>query len=180
MGILACQPFNYDDTPLGPLGITVIIHNKPCQRKYWDYRGRNGFSASVAFNYYCCQQSIDAETKAVSITDTIEFFHHHLNQPSITPQDRFIHVLETLTAEMHHTLDIHIAQHLQEIDHLYHLFQYWQETKTTASPQPRTILKVTWPDVTRPPQDTTVKKPPRPQCNQKSPRVTPTSQLPET
>ena len=49
------RPFNYDDTPLGPLGIPVIIHNKPIQCKSWDCRGRNVFSAGVDINHYRCQ-----------------------------------------------------------------------------------------------------------------------------
>ena len=68
---LHVRSFNYDATPLGPLGISFIMHNKPSRLKYWDYRGRNGFSAGVVLNHYRCQQAIDAETKAVSITDTV-------------------------------------------------------------------------------------------------------------
>ena len=49
------RPFNYDATALGPLGIPVIVHNKPSRLKSWYYRGRNGFSASVALNHYRCQ-----------------------------------------------------------------------------------------------------------------------------
>ena len=64
-------PFNYDSTQLGPLGIPVIVHNKPSRHKFWDYRGRNGFSSGVALNHYFFQQAIDAETKSVSITDTV-------------------------------------------------------------------------------------------------------------
>ena len=166
--------FNYDATPLGPLGIPVIIHNKPRWRKYRDYRGRNGFSASVALNHYRFQRAIDTKTKVVSIMDTIEFCHNYLTQTSIKPEDCLIHALQTLTASMHDKPYIHSAQHLQEIDHLRHIFQAWQETNTNPSPNPHAIPKVTRPDVTRPPQDTTIDKPCRTHWHKKSPRVTPT------
>ena len=146
------RPFNYDNTPLGPLYIQVIIHNKASWRKSWDYRGRKEFSSGVSINYYFCQRDIDAETKTVAITDTIKFFHHYLIQPSLTPQDRLIHVLQTPTSAMHHAPAIHRAQQLQKIDHLSHLFQAWRETKTTPSAKLHAIPKVTQPDVTRPPQ----------------------------
>ena len=57
--------FNYDDTPLVPLGTPVIIYNKPSQQKSWDYRGRNGFSAGVALDNYFCQRAIYYEMKAL-------------------------------------------------------------------------------------------------------------------
>ena len=94
----------------------------------------------------------------MSITDTTEFRHHYLTQPSLTSQDRLIHVIQTLTTALHHTPAIPIAQQLQAIDHLRHLFQAWLETKTTPSTEPHAIPKVTRPDVTRPPQETTVEK----------------------
>ena len=121
--------FNYDATPLGPLVTPVIIDNKPSRRKPYHYRGSNGFSAGVPLNHYRCQRAIDAETKSVSIMDKIEFYHHYLTQPSLTPQGRLIHALQTLTAAMHHASAIHSAQQLQAIYHLRHLFQACQKTK---------------------------------------------------
>ena len=135
-------------------------------------------SLPVALNHYLCQQAIDAKTKAVPITDTTYFFHHYLTQYSLALQDRLIHAIQTLTAAIHHMPSIHRTQQLQSIDHLCCLFQAWQETKTTLSPKPHAIPKVTRPDVTNPPQDKDADKPSRPQRHQKFPRVTPTSHTP--
>ena len=120
---LHVRPFNYYATPLVPLGIPVIMHNKPSRRKSWDYRQRNDFSAGVALKHYCCQLTIDAETKAVSITDTVEFCHQYLTQPGLTPTDLLIHAIHTLTSAMHHTPAVNSTQHLQEINHMHRLFQ---------------------------------------------------------
>ena len=46
------RPFNYDATPLGPLGTPFAIHNKPIRRKSWDYIGRDCFSSGAALNHY--------------------------------------------------------------------------------------------------------------------------------
>ena len=32
--------FNFDATPIAPLGSLIIIHTKPDPRNTWDYRGR--------------------------------------------------------------------------------------------------------------------------------------------
>ena len=47
--------FTYDATPLGPLGINVIMHNKPGVRKSWDFRGKDGWSVGVLMEHYRCQ-----------------------------------------------------------------------------------------------------------------------------
>ena len=51
-------PFNYDATPLGPLGICVISHDKPLTRKWWGFRGKDGWSVVVLLEHYRCQQFI--------------------------------------------------------------------------------------------------------------------------
>ena len=40
--------FDYSATPLGPLGCKIMIHNTSNKRKYWDQRGREGFSVGPA------------------------------------------------------------------------------------------------------------------------------------
>ena len=67
--------FNYDATPLGPLGIAVIIHNKPSRRKSWDMRGIDGWSIGVSLEHYRCQKVIAKNSKAERISDTVEFRH---------------------------------------------------------------------------------------------------------
>ena len=36
-------PFNYDATPIGPLGCDIITHNKTGKRHYSDFRGADGW-----------------------------------------------------------------------------------------------------------------------------------------
>ena len=36
------KKINYGATPLGPLGINVIVHANPGRRKSWDFRGKDG------------------------------------------------------------------------------------------------------------------------------------------
>ena len=39
--------FHYDANPLGPLGMTIIIHKKASQRHSWDFIGKDGLSVGV-------------------------------------------------------------------------------------------------------------------------------------
>ena len=68
-------PFNFDATPIAPLGSPIIIHTKPGNRRSWDYRGQKGFIIGPAFDLYRCFGVVDATTKATIISDTIEVLH---------------------------------------------------------------------------------------------------------
>ena len=105
---LHVRPFNSDATPLGPLGILVIMHNKRSRHKSWDYREHNGFSAGIALNHYCCKRAIDANMKAVSITDTVKFSHQYLTKTGLTPTDCLIHALHSLISAMNHAPEVKI------------------------------------------------------------------------
>ena len=77
-----------------------MIHNTSNTRKYWDQRGREGFSVGPALQHYRCIQAIDGKTKELIITDTAEYLHRYLTQPHITAEDRMTHVIQFLTAAL--------------------------------------------------------------------------------
>ena len=45
-------PFNYDATPLGPMGRKTVIHNNAGNQKSWDQHGHDGFNAGPALEHY--------------------------------------------------------------------------------------------------------------------------------
>jgi hypothetical protein len=53
-------PFNYNATPLLPLGCPVIIHNKPATRRTWDFHGSDGFYIGVSLKHYRCYLVINS------------------------------------------------------------------------------------------------------------------------
>ncbi|KAL7528255.1 hypothetical protein ACHAWF_002495, partial [Thalassiosira exigua] len=55
-------PFNYDATPLGPLGSRVIAHNKPDTWQFWNFRGKDGWDIGVSMLHYCSQQYVSCST----------------------------------------------------------------------------------------------------------------------
>ena len=92
--------FNYNARPLGTLGISVIVHTKPGRRQSWDFRGRDGWSVGASMTHYRCQSVIPKLTRSMVISDTTEFRHHHITQTSVTPEDRVLHGLQQLTADL--------------------------------------------------------------------------------
>ena len=89
--------FNYEATPIGPLGCDIIAHRKTGTRNSWDFRGAADWYVGVALQHYRCHTIVDKATRAVQISDTVEFCHQHLTQPKVTPMDRTVHGVNTLT-----------------------------------------------------------------------------------
>ena len=83
--------FSYNHTPLGPLGYRVIIQKNVGARCTWDFRGKDGWGVGVSFWHYRCQRVVAKATKAEQISDTVEFRHQYLTQPTITSDDRVLH-----------------------------------------------------------------------------------------
>ena len=48
--------FDYSATPLVSLGCKIMIHNTSNKGKYWDQRGREGFSVGPALQHHRCIQ----------------------------------------------------------------------------------------------------------------------------
>ncbi len=59
-------PFNFNKTPLGPVGCQVLIHAKLATRRTWDFRAKNGFYIGPAMDSYRCFKLVNADTKSKS------------------------------------------------------------------------------------------------------------------
>ena len=91
---------NYDATPIGPLGCDIIAHRKTSTRNSWDFCGAAGWYIGAALQHYRCHTIVAKSTRAVQISNTGEFCHQHLTQPEVTPMDRIVHGVNTLTCAL--------------------------------------------------------------------------------
>ena len=91
---------NDDATPIGPLGCNIIAHRKTSTRNSWDFRGAAGWYVGVALQHYRCHTIVAKSTREVQISDMVEFRHQHLTQPEVTPMDRIVHGVNTLTCAL--------------------------------------------------------------------------------
>ena len=51
----------------------------------------------VALQHYRCHTIVAKSTRAVQISDTVGIRHQPLTQPKVTPMDRIVHGVNTLT-----------------------------------------------------------------------------------
>ena len=97
------SPFYYYTTPLGPLGMNVIIQKKASRRHSWDFRGKDGWSVGAAMDLYRCQKVVSTDTKTEMVYDTIESRHHKLTFPSLTLEEKVLHGVQKLTSALKNT-----------------------------------------------------------------------------
>ena len=87
--------FNFDRTPLAPLGCKVIIHDRPRQRGAWEDHGTPGYYIRRAEHHYRCYTSWIPTTHAERVSNTVEFFPEN-GMPPTSSADRLLAVTEDL------------------------------------------------------------------------------------
>ena len=159
-------PFNFDATPLGPIGCPVIIHTKPGIRKIWDFRGRIGFNIGPALKHYRCFQVVDGVTKALLFSDTIDFLHKYLTTPTVSEGDHIVHALNFLSCSIKDSpAAIHYKQ-LTAISKLRDIFSNWIPSPTMTPPTTAPV-----PPITTTPAHPSILPVPTPRVDDPPPRV---------
>ena len=66
-------------------------------RHSWDFRGTSGWNIGVALHHYQCHTIVAKATIVTQVSHTVEFINHHLTHATVTPMDRIVHGVTTLT-----------------------------------------------------------------------------------
>ena len=73
--------FNFNRTPIAPLGTKVLVHEKPQNRASWDPHRVEGWYIGPALESYRCFKTYIPKTRAERITDTVAWLPHYLKFP---------------------------------------------------------------------------------------------------
>ena len=90
----------------------IIAHRKTGTINSWDFRGAAGWYLGVALQHYRCQTIVAKSKCAVQISDTVDSHHQHLTEPKVTPMDRIVHGVNTLTCALKDAPHIACDNHL--------------------------------------------------------------------
>ena len=105
-------------------------------RHLWDFRGAAGWNVGVALQHYWCHTIVEESTPAAQVSDTVEFRHCHLTQPTVTPMDRIVHSMTTLTLSLNKAPIIACDNQLAVIQALHQATQRWAKLKFPARTKP--------------------------------------------
>ncbi len=118
--------FDFNKTPLAPVGCRVLIHTKPVTRQSWDYRAKQGFYVGSALDYYRCYELVKLETKQKVISNTVKFRHAYLQILGVLVDDKIINGLLVMTGALQNTHPPTSSHQLDAIEMLRTLLEKWK------------------------------------------------------
>ena len=97
--------FDFNKTPVAPVGCKVIVHDRRNERGSWDNHGSHGFYVDRAPQHYRNYTCYMRDTSKNRISNTVEFFPALCALPKVTPIDRLTLVLQDLHEVLSHPPD---------------------------------------------------------------------------
>jgi len=77
-------PFDFNRTPLAPIGCETQCHVKPGDRGTWEEHSVDGWFLGSSLDHYRAFRCYIKSTKARRVCDTVQFMHKHITQPALT------------------------------------------------------------------------------------------------
>jgi hypothetical protein len=86
-------PFNYNKTPLAPMGCEVQVHKKVDKQGTWAYHSFDGWYLSTSPDHYRTHLCHIKNTSSNGLLDTVHFKHKHITNPTLTHADKIMRAL---------------------------------------------------------------------------------------
>ncbi len=141
-------PFDFNKTPLAPVGCKVLIHAKPGTCRSWDYRAKQGFYVGPVLNHYRCYKLVKSETKQKVISNTVQFRHAYLQIPAVSAEDKILNGLQVMVGAMQNAPPPTTSSQLVAIKVLHALLEKWQLLAPPALLQYSRAPRLPWPSPT--------------------------------
>jgi hypothetical protein len=113
------KPFDYKKMLLAPMGCEAQVHEKTNKHGTWAYHSVDGWYLFTSSEHYRTHNCHIKHTKSKQLSDTIQFHHKHITNPTITHADKVMHGLADCVKALHgmtsSTRNSQTAQDLQRI-----------------------------------------------------------------
>jgi hypothetical protein len=87
------EPFNKNKMPLTPMGCEAQVHEKTDKRSTWAYHLVNGWYLFTSPEHYCTHNCHIKHNKSKRLSDTVQFQHKCITNPSITHANKVMQAL---------------------------------------------------------------------------------------
>ena len=120
--------FDYNATPMGPLGCKVLIHEPVQTRSSLSFHCIPGYYCGPALHHYRSVTVFPNKTRTPRISDTAEFQYHYIIVPIVTSEDKVVDTISKLKTELagiptpNSTPQLAAIKNLQEIFSRYKSF----------------------------------------------------------
>jgi hypothetical protein len=81
-------PFDYNKMPLAPMGCNLQVHEKADSRGTWAYHTVEGWYINTSPDHYRTHICQIKNTRSERLSDTVDFKHKRITNPSITNADK--------------------------------------------------------------------------------------------
>lgn len=88
--------FDYNKTPLAPLGCAAQVHNASERRGTWGEHSLDGWYIGTSPEHYRCYTVHIKQTNSERVSDTVLFRHKYITRPFVTPEDRLMKAISDL------------------------------------------------------------------------------------
>ena len=115
--------FNFSATPLAPPGTRIVAHIKPDKRESWAYHGLDGWYVGPSMEHYRCVRCFFPESRRERDIDTLQFYPHKIEFPSVTYSDYLRQAAQDLLSAVkdkrlkRHIPNLHIWQCRRRSNH---------------------------------------------------------------
>jgi len=93
-------PYDFNAAPIAPIGVKVIIHEKPNHRESWAPHGVEGWYLGPALRHYRCYRVLAAHTMAERVTDTVAWHPEPFIMPGSSPIAELTAAVNELTEQL--------------------------------------------------------------------------------
>ena len=85
--------FDYNKMPLAPMGCEAQVHEKTDKRGTWAYHSVDGWYLFTSPEHYRTHNCHIKHSKSERLSDTVQFQHKRITNPTITHADKVMHAL---------------------------------------------------------------------------------------
>ena len=111
-------PFDYNKMPLAPMGCQVQVHEKTDKRGTWAFHSVDGWYIATSPEHYRTHKCHIKETKSDRFSDTVQFQHKNITNPTVTPHDKLMHALADCAKAIKGIENIDTSQDLRDIQRI--------------------------------------------------------------
>ena len=139
-------PFDFNCTPIAPLGTKVLVYEKPALQGTWAPNAIDGWYMGPAPKQYQCYTIYIPSTKGIRHSETVEFFPYEVTMPATSSADLAIQAVNDLTNILRNPAPASPFQHFGSekniaLDKLANIFSQLQQK--ISAPQSTKAQQVT-------------------------------------
>ena len=132
--------FDFNKTPLAPVGKKLIVHEKPQSRLAWSPHGIDGWYLGPAMHHYRCYRVWTKYTRSERIADTLTCFPTLVEMPKTSSADAAVVAAQQLTAALRNPspatpLALLFDEHRAALNQLSGIFDNLKSKHNSAPPR---------------------------------------------